>query len=311
MRFRYLAALTWLIALGAPLSAQSVAAGADAWAKGDYDTAVDNWRPLAEKGDPDAQFNLGQAYRWGRGVTANLSAAQTWYERAAGSGQMDAQVILGLMLFQNGDHAAGLRWLKAASEKGEPRAMLIYGTALYNGDSVPQDAVLGYAYVSRAAAQGLQAAKDTLAQLDKILPLEDRRKGVAIAMAKAKATPAPSSKPADTKPTKGPSAKTVAVKTTAKPAPPLVAVAKPPKTAAPPSSGPATGSWRIQLGAFSQRSSAEALFRKLSGKLAGRQAYYVPAGSVIRLQAGPFESKAAAAAACGAVGQACFPVPGK
>ena len=311
MRFRYLAALAWLIALGAPLSAQSVAAGADAWAKGDYDTAVDNWRPLAEKGDPDAQFNLGQAYRWGRGVTANLSAAQTWYERAAGSGQMDAQVILGLMLFQNGDHAAGLRWLKAASEKGEPRAMLIYGTALYNGDSVPQDAVLGYAYVSRAAAQGLQAAKDTLAQLDKILPLEDRRKGVAIAMAKAKATPAPSSKPADTKPTKGPSAKTVAVKTTAKPAPPLVAVAKPPKTAAPLSSGPATGSWRIQLGAFSQRSSAEALFRKLSGKLAGRQAYYVPAGSVIRLQAGPFESKAAAAAACGAVGQACFPVPGK
>ena len=311
MRFRYLAALAWLIALGAPLSAQSVAAGADAWAKGDYDTAVENWRPLAEKGDPDAQFNLGQAYRWGRGVTANLSAAQTWYERAAGSGQMDAQVILGLMLFQNGDHAAGLRWLKAASEKGEPRAMLIYGTALYNGDSVPQDAVLGYAYVSRAAAQGLQAAKDTLAQLDKILPLEDRRKGVAIAMAKAKATPAPSSKPADTKPTKGPSAKTVAVKTTAKPAPPLVAVAKPPKTAAPLSSGPATGSWRIQLGAFSQRSSAEALFRKLSGKLAGRQAYYVPAGSVIRLQAGPFESKAAAAAACGAVGQACFPVPGK
>ena len=311
MRFRYLAALAWLIALGAPLSAQSIAAGADAWAKGDYDTAVENWRPLAEKGDPDAQFNLGQAYRWGRGVTANLSAAQTWYERAAGSGQMDAQVILGLMLFQNGDHAAGLRWLKAASEKGEPRAMLIYGTALYNGDSVPQDAVLGYAYVSRAAAQGLQAAKDTLAQLDKILPLEDRRKGVAIAMAKAKATPAPSSKPADTKPTKGPSAKTVAVKTTAKPAPPLVAVAKPPKTAAPPSSGPATGSWRIQLGAFSQRSSAEALFRKLSGKLAGRQAYYVPAGSVVRLQAGPFESKAAAAAACGAVGQACFPVPGK
>jgi len=311
MRFRYLAALAWLIALGAPLSAQSVAAGADAWAKGDYDTAVDNWRPLAEKGDPDAQFNLGQAYRWGRGVTANLSAAQTWYERAAGSGQMDAQVILGLMLFQNGDHAAGLRWLKAASEKGEPRAMLVYGTALYNGDSVPQDAVLGYAYVSRAAAQGLQAAKDTLAQLDKILPLEDRRKGVAIAMAKAKATPAPSSKPTDTRPTKGPSAKTVAVKTTAKPAPPGVAVAKPPKTAAPPSSGPATGSWRIQLGAFSQRSSAEALFRKLSGKLAGRQAYYVPAGSVIRLQAGPFESKAAAAAACGAVGQACFPVPGK
>jgi hypothetical protein len=306
MRFRYLAALAWLAALSTPLNAQSVSAGADAWAKGDYDTAVDNWRPLAEKGDPDAQFNLGQAFRWGRGVPANLAAAQTWYERAAGQGQMDAQVILGLMLFQNGDHAAGLHWLKAASEKGEPRAMLVYGTALYNGDGVPQDAVLGYAYVSRAAAQGLQAAKDTLAQLDKILPLEDRRKGVAIAMAKAKAAPAPSSKASDSKPAKQAAAK--APKTTA----PLVAAAKPaPKPVAAAPAGAATGSWRIQLGAFSQRSSAEALFRKLSGNLPGRQAYYTAVGNVIRLQAGPFESKAAAAAACRAVGQACFPVPGK
>jgi len=305
MRFRYLAALAWLAALSTPLNAQSVSAGADAWAKGDYDTAVDNWWPLAEKGDPDAQFNLGQAFRWGRGVPANLAAAQTWYERAAGQGQMDAQVILGLMLFQNGDHAAGLHWLKAASEKGEPRAMLVYGTALYNGDGVPQDAVLGYAYVSRAAAQGLQAAKDTLAQLDKILPLEDRRKGVAIAMAKAKAAPAPSSKPTESKPAK---AAAKAAKTTA----PLVAAAKPaPKPVAAVPAGGATGSWRIQLGAFSQRSSAEALFRKLSGTLPGRQAYYTAVGNVIRLQAGPFESKAAAAAACRAVGQACFPVPGK
>lgn len=329
MRYSYLAVATALACLSAPLCAQSVAVGADAWAKGDYDTAVDNWRPLAEKGDPDAQFNLGQAYRWGRGVPASLGAAQTWYERAAGQGQMDAQVILGLMLFQNGDHPAGLRYLKAAAEKGEPRAMLVYGTALYNGDTVPQDAVLGYAYVSRAAAQGLQAAKDTLAQLDQILPLEDRRKGVAIALAKAKDTPAPSSKPADTKaaPSKVPDAKPAKMVTAKLPpakappkvASPDVAAAKPaPKPAAKPavkpvtaSAGPVSGSWRIQLGAFSQRSSAEAQFRKLAGKLPGRQAYYVSAGPVVRLQAGPFESKAAAGNACKAVGQACFPVAGK
>jgi TPR repeat protein len=318
MRFKYLAASAWLIALGSPLSAQSVSAGADAWAKGDYDTAVDNWRPLAEKGDPDAQFNLGQAYRWGRGVPTSLSTAQTWYERAADKGQMDAQVILGLMLFQNGDHAAGLRWLKQASDKGEPRAMLVYGTALYNGDSVSQDPVLGYAFVSRAAAQGLEAAKETLAQMDRILPLEDRRKGVAIAMAKAKDAPAPSSKPTDKSINAAPS-KTIAAKTTpgkvpAKVVTPTVAAAKPvqkPAVTTPSKPVPATGSWRVQLGAFSQRSSAEALFRKVAGKLPGRQAYYVAAGPIIRLQAGPFESKAAAASACKAVGQACFPVPGK
>ena len=93
-------------------------------------------------------------------------------------------------------------------------------------------------------------------------------------------------------------------------APPKAAPKPAPKPAAPTAS-PASGKWRIQLGAFSQRSSAEALFRKLSGKLGGRQAYYVAAGAVTRLQVGPFESKAAAAAACSAVGQACFPVAAK
>ena len=75
---------------------------------------------------------------------------------------------------------------------------------------------------------------------------------------------------------------------------------------------PATGAWRIQLGAFSQRASAEALFRKLSGALAGRQAFYIPAGAITRLQAGPYPTRAAAQAACSALkGQACFPVPVK
>ncbi|HEX6740486.1 MAG TPA: tetratricopeptide repeat protein, partial [Sphingomicrobium sp.] len=161
-------------------------AGIDAWQKADYSAAVTIWRPLAEQGDADAQFNLGQAYRLGRGVPIDLGAAQIWFERAAGKGHLDAQTTLGLLLFQNGNHTGALRWLKAASDKGEPRAMLVYGTALFNGDSVPQDPVLGYAYISRAAAQGLDAAKDTLAQLDRILPLDDRKKGTTLALAMAK-----------------------------------------------------------------------------------------------------------------------------
>jgi cell division septation protein DedD len=87
-----------------------------------------------------------------------------------------------------------------------------------------------------------------------------------------------------------------------------------PATEAAPSTNAAKGAWRVQLGAFSQRGSAEALYRKLSGNgaLAGRQAFYVPAGAVTRLQVGPFESRAAAQAACSALkGQACFPVAGK
>ncbi|MES2137070.1 MAG: tetratricopeptide repeat protein, partial [Pseudomonadota bacterium] len=195
---KHLVAAVLALLIAAPLSAQSVKAGIDAWQRSDYASAVAIWRPLAEQGDADAQFNLGQAYRLGRGVQINLAAAKSWFERAAAKGHVDSQTTLGLLLFQNGAQPEALKWLKMAAEQGEPRALLVYGTALYNGDGVTQDQVLGYAYVSRAAAQGLAPARETLAQLNKLMPVADRKKGVAIAKAKAKVAPAPSSQPVRT-----------------------------------------------------------------------------------------------------------------
>jgi TPR repeat protein len=280
-------------AIAGPLPAQSVKAGIDAWQKADYSGAIAIWRPLAEAGDADAQFNLGQAYRLGRGVPLDLSVAKIWFERAARSGHVDAETTLGLLTFQNGDRVAGLKWLKAAADQGEPRALLVYGTALFNGDGVPQDRVLAYALVSRAAAQGLEPAQETLTQLNQLMPVADRQKAVALAQAKAKQAPPPSSAP---KPAK-------------------VATAKLPtaKKASPPPASPVSGGWRIQLGAFSQRASAEALFQRVAARaaLAGRSPYYIASGAVTRLQIGPFASKGAAAAACGAIGVPCFPVPAK
>src|SRR5690349_17035974 len=162
MIHKYLIAAALVGITASPSYAQTVRSGIEAWQHADYSRAVAIWRPLAEKGDADAAFNLGQAYRLGRGVAINLAAAQTWFERAATKGHIDAQTTLGLMLFENGDKVAGLRWLKQSAEKGEPRALLIYGTALFNGDAIKQDPILGYAYVSRAAAQGLAPAQATL-----------------------------------------------------------------------------------------------------------------------------------------------------
>jgi TPR repeat protein len=272
----------------APAPAQSVKAGIEAWQTADYARAVAIWRPLAENGDADAAFNLGQAYRLGRGVKLDLGEAQSWLERAAVQGHVDAQTTLGLLLFGNGNQAEGARWLKQAAEKGDARAMLIFGTALFNGDGVAQDRILGYAYVSRASAQGLGPAKATLAQMDEVMPLADRKKGLAIAMRKAKAQ---AKAPART-------SHTQTAKAGAKgPAP------KPAITAG--------SGWAVQLGAFSKRSSAEALYRKLSSTpaLAGKGPLYVPAGPVTRLQVTGFPSRSAASAACAALtksGQACF-----
>jgi len=183
---RHLVAAAALLLLSTPISAQSVKAGIEAWQRADYASAVAIWRPLAEKGDADAQFNLGQAYRLGRGVPINLGLAKSWFERAADAGHLDAETTLGLLLFQNGQAADGLKWLRKAAVEGEPRALLVYGTALYNGDGVTQDRELGYAYVSRAAAQGLAPAKDTLAQLDSLMPAADRKKAMQLAEAAPK-----------------------------------------------------------------------------------------------------------------------------
>jgi TPR repeat protein len=296
-----------MIAVAAmPAAAQNVRAGIEAWQKGDMAGAVAIWRPLAEKGDADAAFNLGQAYRLGRGVPLDLAQAQSWFDRAARKGHVDAQTTLGLLLFQNGNHVAAMRWLNSAAEAGEPRALLMVGTALYNGDGIPADHVKAYAYVSRAAAQGLAAAKSTLADMDEVMPIEQRQKGVELAQSmaaekKAAAPAAVAPKTAVAKPSpKPPAAKPPAAKAPAAKA--ITPVPARPTLAA-------SGSWRIQLGAFGQRKSAEALYAKLAGKLAGRQAYYVPAGAVVRLQAGPFESRGAASAACSRLApQACFPV---
>jgi cell division septation protein DedD len=279
----------------APVSAQSVQAGIEAWQKADYKSAVEIWRPLAEAGDADAQFNLGQAYRLGRGVAVNLAAAQTWLTRAAGKSHVDAQTTLGLLLFDSGDREGGVRWLGSAAERGDPRAMLVYGTALFNGDGVKRNPVLAYAYVSRAAAQGLAPARTTLEEMDKAIPLAQRKQGVRLALAKASAAAAkPSAKAAPKAPAKAPGA----------------ASAQPQEANA----GPVSGGWRVQLGAFSHRASAEALFRRISGNaaLAGRRPFYIPAGAVTRLQVGPFASRAAASNACAAMrGQPCFPVPAR
>ena len=314
-----LAVAAVLIGAATPAIAQKgVKSGIDAWQHGDYASAVAIWRPLAEKGDSDAEFDLGQAYRLGRGVPVDLAQAQLWLEKAADAGHLDAQTTLGLLLFDSGNRSGAMRWLKKAAERGEPRAMLVYGTALFNGDGVQKDPLTAYAYVSRAAAQGLQPAKATLADMDQVLPVDVRQKALAMAMNQAKA-PAPSSAPA-AKPARAKASPKAQPAPQPKPAPveTAAAAAPPPKRAAPqtaptpkPSSATA-GGWRIQLGAFSQRGSAEALYHKLGGSLGGHQAYYIPAGTITRLQVGPFPSRAAASAACASLhGQACFPVAAK
>ncbi len=51
--------------------------------RGDYATALREWRPLAEQGNAEAQFNLGSMYYHGYGVPQDYVQAHMWYNLAA------------------------------------------------------------------------------------------------------------------------------------------------------------------------------------------------------------------------------------
>ena len=108
------------IAGAAPASAQTVREGITAWQKGEFGAAVETWKPLAAAGNADAAFNLGQAYRLGKGVPIDLARAQSLFEQAARKGHIDAATNLGIMLFQSNNRTGAMRWLRQAAEGSEP-----------------------------------------------------------------------------------------------------------------------------------------------------------------------------------------------
>ncbi|OHD10160.1 SPOR domain-containing protein [Sphingopyxis sp. RIFCSPHIGHO2_12_FULL_65_19] len=217
--------------------------GVDAWQAGNYQAAVAEWRPLALAGDADAQFNLGQAYKLGRGVPADLAQAETWYRRAAKQGHLQAEDNLGLVLFTANRREEAMPFILNSASRGEPRAQYVLGTAHFNGDLAQQDWPRAYALTKRASDAGLGIASARLAQLDNLIPLDQRQRGLAmipeiekgeqrarLAAVNAAAPPAPKPAPAS------------AVKVASLPAstpgtsytpPPVIAPAPTPRPAAP------------------------------------------------------------------------------
>ena len=54
--------------------------------KGDYATALQEWRPLAEQGLAQAQNNLGSMYARGEGVPEDYVKAYMWWSLAKAQG---------------------------------------------------------------------------------------------------------------------------------------------------------------------------------------------------------------------------------
>jgi len=87
---------TLLLSLALVFSASSAAwpqdfsKGLEAARAGDYATALQEWRPLAEQGDASAQHNLGVMYDNGRGVPQDFVLANMWANIASANGGLKA-----------------------------------------------------------------------------------------------------------------------------------------------------------------------------------------------------------------------------
>lgn len=175
-----LAGIGLSLSMGGSPAWADVKAGVDAWTRGDFTTAVKEWQGPAVRGDADAQFNLAQAYKLGRGVPQDLVKAEALFAQAAARGHLQAADNYGLLLFQRGERAKALPFIKAAAERGDPRAQYLLGIAHFNGDIVPKDWVRAYALVSLAQQAGLDQAKPALTQMDGFIPLDQRQQAVAL-----------------------------------------------------------------------------------------------------------------------------------
>jgi TPR repeat protein len=119
----------WLFCLISALTLYSAFLMADtfgdagaAYVKGDFVQVVNLLRPLAEKGNPEAQYKLGVMYDQGQGVPQDYQQASNWYRLSAQQGKPGAQYNLGDMYAQGQgvvqDFVRSFMWISLAADQG-------------------------------------------------------------------------------------------------------------------------------------------------------------------------------------------------
>lgn len=120
----------------------------------------------AEKGDAEAQLNLGLIHARGDGVPADMDVAVKWFRKAAGQGNSYAQFNLGVAYF-NGtgapkDSVEAVKWYRLAAEQREAFSHFLIGKHYFEGNGVTKDYVEAHAWTEVAAAMGQKLAKELL-----------------------------------------------------------------------------------------------------------------------------------------------------
>jgi len=135
---------------------------AAAYKEGDYDTALQIFIPLAEKGDMTAQFNLAKMYCKGRGIPKDYKTAVKWFTLSAEQGNAKAQYHLGVAhSFGLGvvpDYKIALKWFNRSAEQGNTFSQYHLSRLFYLGNGVPEDKVYAHMWAYLASSSRFETA---------------------------------------------------------------------------------------------------------------------------------------------------------
>ena len=129
----------------------------------DSRAALIEFRPLADKGDARAQFELGYMHERGKGVAQDYHEAASWYLKSAQQGNASAQFHLGQM-YDIGSgvpqgYAEAASWYLKSAEQGDTLAQIHLGLLYELGQGVPADPIQALKWYSLAALSDNVIAK--------------------------------------------------------------------------------------------------------------------------------------------------------
>lgn len=127
---------------------------------------LDSLRAMAEQGDPQAQFVMGNRYERGQGAPQSYAEAFNWYRKSAEQGHAAAQFYLGAM-YASGrgtahDVDAAVMWYQKSAAQNYRDAMYPVAYAYEFGISVARDYSASLQWYQRSAEAGGWHAMDRL-----------------------------------------------------------------------------------------------------------------------------------------------------
>ena len=135
----------------------------------DYATALQWLQRAAAQDAPRAQYNLGLMYERGYGVPRSYDTALDWYRRAAANNSAPAEIAMarfyGRGLGVARDPAQRTSWLLRAANQGNPQAQFLLGNIYRRGLDVPQNFATAAEWYQRAVLQEFVPAETQLALL--------------------------------------------------------------------------------------------------------------------------------------------------